>query len=64
MQGIRKHLLQAKQDLRGKCEPASELIDRLRLEGKSISEIEEALLKLNRIRGVYDSIETALRILG
>lgn len=34
MQGIRKHLLQAQHDLRGKCEPASELIDRLRSEGK------------------------------
>ena len=63
MQGIRKHLLQAQQDLRGKCEPASELIDRLRSEGKSMGEIEQALLNLNRIQGAYDSVETALRML-
>ena len=63
MQGIRKHLLQAQHDLRGKCEPASELIDRLRSEGKSMGEIEQALLNLNRIRGAYDSVETALRML-
>ncbi|MDB8437393.1 hypothetical protein GMA43_13005 [Turicibacter sanguinis] len=63
MQGIRKHLLQAQHDLRGKCEPAGELIDRLRSEGKSMGEIEQALLNLNRIQGAYDSVETALRML-
>ena len=63
MQGIRKHLLQAQHDLRGKCEPASEPIDRLRSEGKSMGEIEQALLNLNRIQGAYDSVETALRML-
>ncbi|MFR7897397.1 hypothetical protein [Turicibacter sanguinis] len=63
MQDIRKHLLQAEHDLRGKCEPASELIDRLRSEGKSMGEIEQALLNLNRIQGAYDSVETALRML-
>ena len=63
MQGIRKHLLQAQHDLRGKCEPASELIDRLRSEGKSMGDIEQALLNLNGIQGAYDSVETALRML-
>lgn len=63
MQGIRKYLLQVQHDLEKRYESPSDLIDRLRSEGKSISEIEEALLRLNRIRGVCDSIETALRIL-
>lgn len=63
MQGIRKHLLQAQHDLEGKCESPSELINRLRAEGKSMREIEQALLKLNRIQGAYDSVEMALRML-
>ena len=42
MQGIRKHLLQVQHDLEGKCESPSELIDRLRAEGKSMGEIEQA----------------------
>ena len=63
MQGIRKHLLQSQQIGRASCEPAGELIDRLRSEGKSMGEIEQALLNLNRIQGAYDSVETALRML-
>ncbi len=63
MQDIRKHLLQAQHDLEEKCESPSELIDRLRAEGKSMGQIEQELLKMNRIQGVYDSVVTALRIL-
>lgn len=64
MQGIRKHLLQAQHDLEGKCESTNELIDRLRAKGKSMGEIEQAVLDLTRIQGGYDSVETALRMLG
>lgn len=63
MQGIRKHLLQAQHDLEGKCESTNELIDRLREEGKSMGEIEQAVLELTRIQSVYDSVEMALRML-
>ncbi|MDB8554038.1 hypothetical protein [Turicibacter sanguinis] len=63
MQGIRKHLLQVQHDLEKKYESPSELIDRLRVEGKSMGEIEQALLKMNRIQGAYDSVGTALRML-
>ena len=63
MQGIRKHLLQAQHDLKERYESPSNLIDRLRSEGKSMGEIEQALLNLNRIQGAYDSVETALRML-
>ncbi|MDB8551908.1 hypothetical protein [Turicibacter sanguinis] len=63
MQGIRKHLLQVQHDLEKRYESPSELIDRLRAEGKSIREIEQALLKMNRIQVIYASVETALRIL-
>ncbi|MTP77673.1 hypothetical protein GMB70_03230 [Turicibacter sanguinis] len=63
MQGIRKHLLQAQHDLKERYESPSNLIDRLRSEGKSMGEIERAVLKMNRIQGAYDSVETALRML-
>ena len=63
VQDIKEHLLQAQHDLEGKCESTSELIDRLRAEGKSMSEIEQAVLELTRIQSVYDSVEMALRIL-
>ena len=63
MQGIRKYLLQAQHDLKEKYESPSDLIDRLRSEGKSMGEIERAVLKMNRIQGAYDSVETALRML-
>ena len=63
MQGIRKYLLQAQHDLKEKYESPSDLIDRLRSEGQSMGEIERAVLKMNRIQGAYDSVETALRML-
>ncbi|MCU7195566.1 hypothetical protein [Turicibacter sanguinis] len=63
MQGIRKYLLQVQHDLEKRYESPSELIDRLRAEGKSMGEIEQALLKMNRIQVIYASVETALKIL-
>lgn len=63
MNGIRNHLLEVQHDLENKYEAPSELIDRLRSEGKSMGEIEREVLKMNRLQGVYDSVVTALRIL-
>ena len=63
MREIRRQLLQAQRDLQSRYEAAQDLIDRLRSEGKSMSEIEGALFEMNRLKGVYESVETALRIL-
>lgn len=63
MNGIRNHLLEVQRDLENKYESPTELIDRLRSEGKSMGEIEREVLKMNRLQGVYDSVVTALRIL-
>lgn len=64
MREIREHLLRAQRELERRFESPSELIERLKREGKSMGEIEYAVLELNRIKGAYDSVETALRILG
>lgn len=63
MNGIRKQLLQAQHELERKYESPNEMIERLMSEGKSMGQIEQELLKMNRIQGVYDSVVTALRIL-
>ena len=63
MKEIKEQLLKAKHNLEKKYEPPNELITRLKEEGKSMGEIENAILELNRIGGVYDSVVTALRIL-
>lgn len=64
MKEVRKYLLQAQRILEQKSESPSELIERLKCEGKSMGKIEYAVLELNRIQGVHDSVVTALRILG
>lgn len=63
MNGIRNHLLEVQRDLENKYESPTELIERLRSEGKSMGEIEREVLRMNRLQGVYDSVVTALRIL-
>ena len=63
MNEIRKQLLQAQHELERKYESPSKMIERLKSEGKSMGQIEQELLKMNRIQGVYDSVVTALRIL-
>ena len=63
MLNIRNELLKIHHDLQQKIECPSELIERLRSEGESLEQTELALLELNRIQGVFDSIETALKIL-
>ena len=63
MKEIREQLLKAQHNLEKKYESPNELIARLKEQGKSMGEIENAILELNRIGGVYDSVVTALRIL-
>ena len=61
---VEQCLLKIQKDLEEIIESPSELIDRLKQEGKSMSEIEQAVLELTRIQSVYDSVEMALRMLG
>ena len=63
MKEIKEQLLKAKHNLEKKYESPNELITRLKEEGNSMGEIENAILELNRIQGVHDSVITALRIL-
>lgn len=63
MKEIKGQLLKAKHNLEKKYESPNELIERLKEQGKSMGEIENAILELNRIQGVHDSVITALRIL-
>lgn len=63
MDAIREKLLQAQYELESKYESPNEMIERLMSEGKSMGQIEQELLKMNRIQGVYDSVVTALKIL-
>ena len=63
MKEIKGQLLKAKHNLEKKYESPNELIERLKEQGKSMGEIENAILELNRIRGVHDSVITALKIL-
>lgn len=60
---VERSLLKVQKDLEEIIESPMELIERLTSEGKSMSEIEQAVLELTRIQGVYDSVETALRML-
>ncbi len=61
---VERCLLKVQKYLEEIIESPSELIDRLKQEGKSMSEIEQAVLDLTRIQSVYDSVEAALRMLG
>ena len=60
---MRNELLKIHHELQQSIESASDLIERLQAEGKSMGEIERAILKMTRIQGAYDSVETALRLL-
>ena len=60
---VERGLLKVQKYLEEIIESPSELIDRLKQEGKSMSEIEQAVLELTRIQGVYDSVGVALKIL-
>ncbi len=59
----RKQLLQVKSELERKYESPAKMIERLKSEGKSMGQIEQELLKMNRLQGAYNSVVTALRIL-
>ncbi len=63
MNKIKKQLLQAQQGLERKYESPSEVIERLKSEGKSMGEIEQVIMEMNRIQGACDSVATALRLL-
>ncbi|MCU7196754.1 hypothetical protein [Turicibacter sanguinis] len=63
MLNIRNELLKIHYDLQQSIESPSDLIERLRAEGKHACEIEREILKMTRIQGAYDSVETALRML-
>lgn len=58
---IKTNLLKAAMELSEKCESYKELIERLKNEGKSISEIEKAVMEFTRINNLYTSIEKAVR---
>ena len=60
---IERSLLKVQKDLEEIIESPMELIERLTSEGKSMSEIEQAVLELTKIQGVYDSVHMALKIL-
>ena len=64
MQGIKERLQQLRWELEQKYRPPEMVINQLKSEGKSMGQIEQEILNMNRILGVYDSIVTALRILG
>lgn len=63
MNEIRKQLLQAQRELECKYECPSEIVERMKREGKSTEDIEDEIMRMNRIQGVYDSVVTALKIL-
>ena len=52
-----------KRELEQKYESPEIMIERLKREGKSMGQIEQEVLTMNRVQGAYDSIATALRIL-
>ncbi len=49
MDEIKKNLLKAERELSEKCESYRQLIERLKNEGKSMSEIEKAVMEFMRI---------------
>lgn len=63
MEEIRKQLLLVRDKLESKYETIDKIMERLKGEGKSLEKVEEEILKMNRIQGASDSIDTALRML-
>lgn len=63
MQDLKKRLYHIKRELEQKYESPEIMIERLKREGKSMGQIEQEVLTMNRVQGAYDSIATALRIL-
>ena len=63
MEAIKQQLLQVQQALQEQYETPVELIERLKQEGKSMHEIEQAILMMNRIQGAHHSVVTALKII-
>lgn len=63
MEEIRDRLQRLQWELEQKYQSPETVINELKSEGKSMGQIEQEILNMNRILGVYDSIVTALRIL-
>ena len=63
MEEIRDRLQRLQWELEQKYQSPETVINQLKSEGKSMGQIEQEILNMNRILGVYDSIVTALRIL-
>ena len=63
MQFVIEKLIVIHQRLEQMNEPIDELINSLINEGKSMSEIEQAVLELTKIQRVYDSVHMALKML-
>lgn len=61
MEEIKKNLLKAERELAEKCELYKELIERLKNEGKSMSEIERAVMEFLRINNLHSSIEKVVK---
>ena len=61
MDEIKKNLLKAERELSEKCESYRQLIERLKNEGKSMSEIEKAVMEFMRINDLHTSIEKAVK---
>lgn len=63
MEEIRDRLQRLQWELEQKYQSPETVINKLKSEGKSMGQIEQEILNMNRILGAYDSIVTALRIL-
>lgn len=61
MEEFKKNLLKAERELAEKCELYKELIERLKNEGKSMSEIERAVMEFLRINNLHSSIEKVVK---
>ncbi len=61
MEEIKKNLLKAERELAEKCKSYKELIEHLKNEGKSMSEIEKAAMEFVRINKLHSSIEKVVK---
>lgn len=61
MYEIRKNLLMAERELSEKCKSYKGLIEQLKNEGKSMSEIEKEIMEFITVNNLYTAIEKAVR---
>ncbi len=60
MDEIKRNLLKAERELSEKCELYKDLIERLKSEGRSMSEIEKVVKEFMIINNLYTSIKKAV----